>query len=72
MGGCIVAVGADGARPPGLYKPHPAVAARKPVEKMRPEPNEIIIATGLKLRTYDIQLQSATAAWGNLLARRQD
>ena len=60
--GRIVAVGADGAPPRGMRKPPPAIVSRKAVEELRPEPNEIIIATGLKLLDSGIQLWGSTAA----------
>ena len=70
--GQIVAVGADGSPPRGKRKPRPAIVTRKALEKMRPGPNEIIIARGLKLRDACVQYWGSRAAWGNLVARRRD
>ena len=53
--GDIVPVGTDGTKPKGRRRPRPTVASLKAVEKLRPERDEIIIATGIKLRNCGVQ-----------------
>ena len=54
--GDIVPVQADGTKPRGRRKARPTIASLKAVEKMRPARDEIIIATGIKLRGSGVQL----------------
>ncbi len=54
--GDIVPVQADGAKPKGRRKARGRVLPLKAVENMRPARDEIIIATGVKLRTCGVQL----------------
>ena len=68
--GDIVPVGADGTKPKGRRRPRPAVASLKAVEKLRPERDEIIIATGIKLRNCGVQLWG-WRAMGIFVERRQ-
>ncbi len=54
--GDIVPVQADGTKPKGRRKARGAIVSLKTVEKMRPARDEIIIATGVKLRGCGVQL----------------
>ena len=54
--GDIVPVHGDGARPKGRRKARGAIVPLKAVEKLRPARDEIIIATGVKLRHCGVQL----------------
>ena len=54
--GDIVPVQADGRKPKGRRKARGTVLSLKAVEKMRPARDEIIIATGVKLRDCGVQL----------------
>ena len=54
--GDIVPVHADPAKPKRRRKAHGTILPRKAVEKMRPARDEIIIATGVKLRHCGVQL----------------
>ena len=54
--GEIVPVQADGTRPKGRRKACGRILPLKAVEKLRPARDEIIIATGLKLRRSGCQL----------------
>ena len=54
--GDIVPVEANGIRPKGRRKPRPTIASLRQVEKLRPSRDEIIIATGIKLRNCGVQL----------------
>ena len=54
--GDIVPVHADGTRPKGRRKARPTTASLKALEKMRPARNEIVIATGVRLRGSGVQL----------------
>ena len=54
--GDIVPVDAYGSRPKGRRKPRPTIVSLKAVEKLRPARDEIIIATGIKLRNCGVQL----------------
>ena len=53
--GDIVPVDADGARPKGRRRARPAVVSLEEVEKLRPARDEIIVATGVKLRNCGCQ-----------------
>ena len=68
--GDIVPVDADGARPKGRRKPRPAIASLRAVKRMRPARDEIIIATGIKLRNCGVQLWGWRAI-GIFVERRQ-
>ncbi len=68
--GDIVPVDANGARPKGRRRPHPVIATLKAVERMRPARDEIIIATGIKLRNCGVQLWGWRAI-GIFVERRQ-
>ena len=68
--GDIVPVQADGTRPKGRRKAWPTVASLKAAEKMRPARDEIIIATGIKLRGSGVQLWGWRAV-GIFADRRQ-
>ena len=54
--GDIVPIDANGVRPRGRRKPRPAIASLRAVKRMRPARDEIIIATGIKLRNCGVQL----------------
>ena len=54
----------------GRRRPRPEVATRGAVEKMRPARDEIIVATGLRLRHCSVQYWGAWAM-GILVERRQ-
>lgn len=54
----------------GRRRPRPEVATRKAVERMRPARDEIIVATGLRLRHCSVQYWGAWAM-GILVERRQ-
>ena len=54
--GDIVPLDADGAKPKGRRKPLPTIGTLKAVEKMRPASDEIIVATGIRLRNCGVQL----------------
>ena len=68
--GDIVPVDANGSRPKGRRRPRPTVASLKQVENMRPARDEIIIATGIKLRNCGVQLWG-WRAMGIFVERRQ-
>ncbi len=68
--GDIVPVDADGARPKGRRRPRTIVASLKAVEKLRPARDEIIIATGIRLRNCGVQLWG-WRAMGIFVERRQ-
>ena len=68
--GDIVPIDANGARPKGTRRPRPTVASLKAVERMRPARDEIIIATGIKLRNCGVQLWG-WRAMGIFVERRQ-
>ena len=68
--GDIVPVQADGSRPKGRRKPRARVLPLKAVEKLRPARDEIIIATGVKLRNSGCQVWGWRAL-GLFLERRQ-
>ena len=68
--GDIVPVDAEGARPKGRRRPRPTVASLKQVENLRPARDEIIIATGIKLRHCGVQLWG-WRAMGMFVERRQ-
>ena len=68
--GDIVPVRADGTRPKGRRKARLTIASLKAVEKMRPARDEIIIATGIKLRDSGVQLWG-WRAMGIFADRRQ-
>ena len=68
--GDIVPVDANGARPKGRRKPRPAIASLREVKQMRPARDEIIIATGIKLRNCGVQLWG-WRAMGIFVERRQ-
>ena len=68
--GDIVPVDADGARPRGRRKPRPAIASLRAVKQMRPARDEIIIATGIKLRNCGVQYWGYRAL-GIFVERRQ-
>ena len=68
--GRIEPAGAGGKPQSGRRRPRPEVATRKAVEKMRPARDEIIIATGLRLRHCSVQYWG-TWAMGILVERRQ-
>ena len=54
--GDIVPVHADGAMPKGRRKTRGTILPLKAVEKMRPARDEIIIATGVRMRECGVQL----------------
>ena len=54
--GDIVPVHADGAKSNGRRKARGTIVPLKAVEQMRPARDEIIIATGVKLRNCGVQL----------------
>ena len=54
--GDIVPVHAEGTKPKGRRKARGVIVPLKAVEKMRPARDEIIIATGVKLRDCGVQL----------------
>ena len=54
--GDIVPVQADGAKPKGRRKARGTILPLRAVEKMRPARDEIIVATGVKLRDCGVQL----------------
>ena len=54
--GDIVSVDANGAGPKGRHRPRPTIASLRQVEELRPARDEIIIATGIKLRNCGVQL----------------
>ena len=54
--GDIVPVDAEGVKPKSRRWPQPTVALLKQVESLRPARDEFIIATGIKLRHYSVQL----------------
>ena len=54
--GDIVAVESDGTRPKGRRKTRGRILTLQAVEKLRPARDEIIIATGVKLRDCGVQL----------------
>ena len=68
--GDIVPVDANGSRPKGQRGPRPTVVSLKQVENMRPARDEIIIATGIKLRNCGVQLWG-WRAMGIFVERRQ-
>ena len=68
--GDIVAVEADGTRPKGRRKTRGSILPLKAVEKLRPARDEIIIATGVKLRHSGCQLWG-WRAMGIFADRRQ-
>ena len=68
--GDIVPIDANGARPKGTRRPRSTVASLKAVERMRPARDEIIIATGIKLRNCGVQLWG-WRAMGIFVERRQ-
>ena len=68
--GDIVPIDANGVRPKGRRKPRPTIASLKAVEKLRPARDEIIIATGIKLRNCGVQLWGHRAL-GIFVERRQ-
>ena len=68
--GEIVPVEVGGARPKGRRKARLAIVSLKEVEKMRPARDEIIIATGIKLRNCGVQLWG-WRAMGIFVERRQ-
>ncbi len=68
--GDIVPVCADGTRPKGRRKARSTLVSLKAVEKMRPARDEIIIATGIKLRDSGVQLWG-WRAMGIFADRRQ-
>ena len=68
--GDIVPIDANGVRPKGRRKPRPTIASLKAVEKLRPARDEIIIATGIKLRDCGVQLWGYRAL-GIFVERRQ-
>ncbi len=55
--GEIVPVQADGTQPKGRRRAHGTIPPRKAVETMRPARDEIVIATGVKLRPCGVQLR---------------
>ena len=68
--GDIVPVHADGTRPKGRRKARPTTVSVKAVEKMRPARDEIIIATGVRLRGSGVQFWG-WRAMGIFTDRRQ-
>lgn len=68
--GRIEPAGAGGKSQSGRRKPRPEVATRTAVEKMRPARDEIIVATGLRLRHCKAQFWGVFAL-GFLVERRQ-
>ena len=68
--GDIVPVDAEGARPKSRRRPRPTVPSLKQVESLRPAREEIIIATGIKLRHCGVQLWG-WRAMGFFAERRQ-
>ena len=68
--GDIVPIDAAGAKPKGRRRPRPAIATLKEVENIRPARDEIIIATGIKLRNCGVQLWG-WRAMGIFVERRQ-
>ena len=68
--GDIVPVHADGTRPKGRRKARPTTVSAKAVAKMRPARDEIIIATGVRLRGSGVQLWG-WRAMGIFTDRRQ-
>ena len=68
--GDIVPVDANGIKPKGPRKPRPAIASLRAVKRMRPARDEIIIATGIKLRNCGVQLWG-WRAMGIFVERRQ-
>ncbi len=54
--GEIVPVQAGGTKPKGRRRAHGTILPRKAVEDMRPARDEIVIATGVKLRPCGVQL----------------
>ena len=68
--GEIVPVLADGSRPRGRRKACGRILPLKAVEKLRPARDEIIIATGIKLRRCGVQYWGHRAL-GIFVERRQ-
>ena len=68
--GEIVPVNADGSRPTGRRKALGRILPLKAVEKLRPARDEIIIATGVKLRNCGLQCWGWRAL-GIFVERRQ-
>ncbi len=68
--GNIVPVPADGTKPKSRRKVRRTIVPLKAVEKMRPARDEIIIATGVKLRDCGVQLWGSRAT-GLFVNRRQ-
>ena len=68
--GDIVPIDANGIKPNGRRKPRPAIASLRAVKRMRPARDEIIIATGIKLRNCGVQLWG-WRAMGIFVERRQ-
>lgn len=68
--GDIVPVQADGSRPKGRRKARGRILPLKAVEQLRPARDEIIIATGVKLRNSGCQVWGWRAL-GLFLERRQ-
>jgi len=68
--GDIVPIDANGLRPKGRRKPRPTIVSLKAVEKLRPARDEIIIATGIKLRNCGVQYWGYRAL-GIFVERRQ-
>ena len=68
--GDIVPVDDDGARPKGRRRARPAFVSLEEVEKLRPARDEIIVATGVKLRDCGCQYWGWLAV-GLFVERRQ-
>ena len=68
--GRIEPSGAGGKPPKGRRRSRPEIASRKAVEQMRPARDEIIVATGLRLRHCQAQYWGLFAL-GFLVERRQ-
>ena len=68
--GDIVPIDANGLRPKDRRKPRPTIASLKAVEELRPARDEIIIATGIKLRNRGVQYWGYRAL-GIFVERRQ-
>ena len=68
--GEIVPVQAGGSKPNGRRKPRGRILPLKAVEKLRPARDEIIIATGVKLRNCGLQ-RWGWRALGIFVERRQ-
>ena len=66
----IVPINANGAKAKGRCGPRPTVASLKQVKNMRPARDEVIIATGIKLRDCGVQLWG-WRAMGIFVERRQ-